>query len=43
MSEARVIIGLSAVVVATEDALYVVVTRDGGDAFACRSVRSIQR
>ncbi len=35
MSEARVIIGLSAVVVAvTEDAAYVVVTRDGGDAAA---------
>lgn len=35
MSEARVIIGLSAVVVAvTEDAPYVVVTRDGGDAAA---------
>ena len=33
MSEARVIIGLSAVVVAvTEDAPYVVVTRDGADA-----------
>lgn len=33
MSEARVIIGLSAAIVAvTEDAPYVVVTRDGGDA-----------
>ncbi|ANP47395.1 NUDIX hydrolase [Candidatus Viadribacter manganicus] len=33
MSEARVIIGLSAVIVAiTEDAPYVVVTKDGGDA-----------
>lgn len=33
MSEARVIIGLSAVIVAvTEDGPYVVVTRDGGDA-----------